>query len=82
MKFSKKQVNWQTPYYVGKRDGFIFEYKHGHLGWYVTVSHTKKDIRFNTLWPDPAIGFNNEMEVQQWCRNFDYTNYECLGKDV
>jgi len=80
MKFYRKQRRWHSDYYVGKNKGFEFSYRNNGNGWSVIVSHTTKDIRFNSLWN--GIEFTCEGEIQDWCEKFDYAQYQCLGKDV
>jgi hypothetical protein len=49
-------------------------------GYYVLAIHTKKDIRFNSLWD--SLTFETELEAQKFCETFDYSVNRCLGKDV
>jgi hypothetical protein len=79
MKFTEKRVHWSPSRFIGRKNGFEFSYSlNGQL--YVYVSHTKKDIRFNSLWEQ--IMFVSEKQIQEWCEEFDYTQHDCLGSDT
>lgn len=81
MKFKAQRERWgRTTWYKGKKNGFEFEYAQKDNGWYCVISHTKKDIRFNSLWEN--LIFDTEQEIQEWCEMWDYKNHRCLGNDV
>lgn len=76
IKFKTNKKRFCEKRKIGVKDGFLFSYCFIEE-WWVVVSHNKKDIRFNTLWE--SIEFKNESEVVEWCNNFDYTKFNCLG---
>jgi len=78
MKWKITKERYSTPRNVGTKLGFKFSYTFINE-WYVVVSHLKKDIRLNTLWI--GLKFKDESAVIDWCENFDYKQYKCLGKD-
>lgn len=81
MKFKAQRERWsKTTWYQGKKNGFKFNYAQKDNRWYCVISHTKKDIRFNSLWEN--LTFDTEEEIQKWCEMWDYKNHMCLGKDV
>ena len=80
MKFTEKKEVYRNPHFIGRKNNFIFNYSLNNLSWMVVVKHSKKDIRFNSLWEE--IAFSDEKEVIEWCENFDYTKYKCIGDDV
>jgi hypothetical protein len=80
MKFTSK-TSWGDIDYTGRSKGFIFEYTTtGNGDYYCVVNHSKKDIRFNSLWEE--IVFPTEKEAQEWCENWDYKKHKCLGNDI
>lgn len=80
MMFKKKQIRYSDSFYVGRKNNFEFTYSTYGYKWYCVVEHTKKDIRFNTLWQN--ITFDTREDVEKWCETFDYKKYDCIGDDV
>ncbi len=74
-----KQFNgfFRQNMYKGRKNGFVFEIYPYLSGWYCTVEHTKKDIRFNTLWI--KFAFRELEDALAWCEAFRPENFECLG---
>lgn len=85
MKFTRKQVRWVASYYTGRKKSFYFKIsEHSNKlydgKFYVVVIHQTLDIRYNSLWE--KIVLNTLEEAIEFCENFVYTNYACVGKDV
>lgn len=82
MRFSEKKDTWgRTSNFVGRKNGFIFDYSDASGGgYYVVVEHKTKDITFNTLWDQ--LTFNTKEECETWCENFNYKNHGCNGSDI
>jgi hypothetical protein len=78
MRWKKINEHYATTRNVGQKGGFKFSYAFIDE-WFVVVSHLKKDIRLNTLWI--GLKFKEETDVIDWCENFDYKNFKCLGSD-
>lgn len=69
--------------YIGRKHGFKFtlDDAYGTNGWYVVAIHSKKDIRFNSLWGKGGV-FDTLDDATAFCENFDYKKHKCLGSDV
>lgn len=65
---------------IWEKDNFEFRYNQRNDGWYCVISHTNKDIRYNSLWE--GLTFNTEEEVHEFCEGWNYKDHPCLGKDV
>jgi hypothetical protein len=70
--------SYSTSINIGKKGEFKFSYCFIEE-WFVVVTHLKKDIRLNTLWI--GLKFKGEEEIIDWCENFNYKNFKCLGAD-
>jgi hypothetical protein len=79
MRFKKINERYSVTRNVGQKGGFRFTYAFID-GWYVTVNHIVKYIKYNSLWMN--IYFKDESEVINWCENFYYKNFKCLGTDA
>jgi hypothetical protein len=86
IKFRKvrEKSGFNTLYtWKGRKNGFVFEIsltqQYGNT-YYATVQHTKKDIRFNSLWN--KITFATLQDAFNWCDKFESKNFSCLGDDA
>jgi hypothetical protein len=86
IKFRKVRVKhgFSTSYtWKGRKKGFCFEIslakEYGNT-YYSMVTHTKKDIRFNSLWS--TITFATLQDAFDWCDAFESKNFSCLGADA
>ena len=86
IKFRKVRVKsrFNTSYtWKGRKKGFCFELslakEYGNT-YYAMVTHTKKDIRFNSLWS--KINFATLQDAFNWCDEFQSINFSCLGVDA
>lgn len=79
MNWRIRTVKYGTERIVAKNKDFKFACANIN-GWFISVGHNKKDIRFNTLWEN--IKFKDLEECKQWCENFDYKKHNCLGIDT
>lgn len=80
MRFTEKHIRWGATMLVGKKDGFVFSLHQDKNGnWHCGVTHTKKDIRFNSLWE--GIKFSSLDDAKKWCEDFEPNNFNCLGED-
>ena len=67
-------------FYTAKKHGFEFTISsHGNF-YYVVAIGQKKDIRLNTLWIKKI--FETFNDAKEFCENFDWTIYPCIGDDV
>lgn len=85
MKFTKKPIKWDRPYYTGRKNPFNFKIAEHSAKlydnkFYVLVTHQTLNISYNSLWE--KITFETLEEAIKFCENFVYTNYACVGKDV
>jgi hypothetical protein len=81
MKFTYNTKKWSNTYCKAKSRGFIFEYIYYNTGpYFCIVTHSKKDIRFNSLWE--GLTFETEDELREWCEKWDYKDHKCLGIDT
>ena len=86
IKFRKVRIKsgFSTSYsWKGRKKGFCFDISlardYGNT-YYVMVTHTKKDIRFNSLWS--KITFATLQNAFDWCDDFESKNFSCLGADA
>jgi len=80
MRFTEKHIRWGATRFTAKKDGFIFNLYHNKDNtWHCSVNHTKKDIRFNSLWQ--GIKFSSREDAEKWCDGFKPNNFNCLGED-
>lgn len=83
MKFIEKREKWSTNItYTGKRINFIFTiHKRDCDDFYsVSATHTKKDIRYNSL--DKYNTFETLEQAKLFCERFSCTYVVCFGKDA
>lgn len=83
MRLTKKRQS-TFIYFSGKSKGFLFSIKPRATslskdlqGFYVTASHQKKDIRFNSLWEQ--LYFDTVEKAKEFCENFDPKKHSVLG---
>jgi hypothetical protein len=80
MRWTKKH-NSKFYNYKGRNKGFNFTiHAREYSGYYVTVSHCKKDIRLNTLWAKQT--FETFEDAEEFCKTFDHKKHRCLGSDL
>jgi hypothetical protein len=83
IKFSQARMTLYSSdkVWVGRKNGFKFHVRFSdyHSYYYVSVNHTSKDIRFNSMWQD--INFKAFEEACKFCNEFKPENFDCLGKD-
>ena len=86
IKFRKVRVKsgFNTSYsWRGRKKNFCFELslvRERNNCYYATVTHSKKDIRFNSLCSN--ITFANIQDGFDWCERFESKNFSCLGADI
>lgn len=87
--FNEEKINkvkWsdrnQSGFYKSKIKGYecTISFARDYNGFYVVISHLKKDIRFNSLWQ--GMTFKTFDLAEEFCLNFDYKNNRCFGKDI
>ena len=67
-------------FYKAKNRGFEFTISSSGNRYYVVVIGVEKDIRLNTLWI--KLTFETFEQAEEFCENFDWKNYPCVGDDV
>ena len=78
MKF--KEDKNARGFYKAKKGGFQFTISSSKNGFYVVAIGQKKDIRLNTLWL--GLEFTSFENAENFCTNFDWKQYACIGDDV
>ena len=67
-------------FYNSRSGGFEFTITNNGGRYYIVASHSKKDIRLNTLWINKDFTTFEDAEI--FCENFNYNEYACIGNDV
>lgn len=79
MKF--KEDKNARGFFKTKKNDFEFTISASYgTKFYVVARGIKKDIRLNTLWL--KLEFEDFDKAVEFCENFDWTKYECLGNDA
>jgi hypothetical protein len=71
MKFTKKYIKFQNPYWEGKRNNIKFTIScYGTDKFYVVADCSKSNEVFNSLWKE--IVFDSLEEASEYCNSFKF----------
>lgn len=82
--FQKRRVGGYGYGYTwyARKGGFKFSLAicRGTSTYYLTVEHSTKDIRWNSLWQE--ITWPNVDDAMKFATQWNAVNYKCIGCDV